>query len=320
MRKIVVAVLLIAIMLCSICAFAGCTPADYKVGIVQHIEHIALDKSNEGFRNKLTELMKSDGKTVKFYVRNANGDTTNNTTAADTLVAQRVDLIFAISTPSAQAVQASTSESKIPVVFSAVTSATEADLTAENVTGTTDLNDIKKQIDLMIELVPNAKKFGVMYTTSEQNSIIQKNMAKNYIESKGITFVDGGITETDQIEQVFKTFQSQKVDCIYIPTDNKLATAADTVHAFNLSTESYLPIVCGEGGMNDICGIATYGVDYYAIGSRAGEMAYEILTGKKSIKDIPVENPTGFELSVNKTVAKAIGFTIPQSVLDKLSK
>lgn len=316
MKKIIIAIMLIAVVACSVFAFTACTPADYTVGIVQHIQHVALDKSNEGFKAKLTELMSADGKTVKFLDRNANGDVSFNTTAAQTLVSQRVDLLFAISTPSAQAVMAETKT--IPILFSAVTSATEAKLIADNITGTTDLNDIQKQIDLMLELVPNAKKFGVLYTNSEDNSIVQKNMAKEYMESKGITFVDGGITETDNVEQVLNNFKNQGVDCVYIPTDNKLAAAADTVHSFN--TKAKLPIVCGESEMNNKCGIATYGVDYYGIGVRAGEMAYEILTGKKSVKDIPYEDPKDFELTVNQSVADALGFTIPQSVLDKLNK
>ncbi|MDE6869366.1 MAG: sugar ABC transporter substrate-binding protein, partial [Clostridia bacterium] len=106
MKKIIIAVLLIAVMSCSIFAFAGCTPADYTVGIVQHIQHVALNKSNEGFQDRLTQLFEEDGKTVKFLYRNASGETTNNTTAAQTLINQRVDLIFAIATPSAQAVAA----------------------------------------------------------------------------------------------------------------------------------------------------------------------------------------------------------------------
>lgn len=310
--------MLIAIVSCSVFAFAACNPADYNVGIVQHVHHIALNKSNEGFVARLTELIKADGKTIKFDDYNAAGDVSYNTTAAQTLVSKNVDLIFAISTPSAQAVKAETNT--IPIVFSAVTSAPDAGLVADNITGTTDLNDINKQIDLMLELVPNAKKFGVLYTTSEENSVIQKNRAKSYMESKGITFVDGGITETDNVEQVFNSFRSQKVDCVYIPTDNKLAAAASTVHTFNVSTGAKLPIVCGENEMNNSCGVATYGVDYYQIGVRAAEMAYEILTGKKSVKDIPYEDPSNFELTVNQEVAKSIGFTIPQSVLDKLTK
>ena len=320
MKKIIIAVLLIAVMACSVFAFAGCTPADYTVGIVQHIKHVALDKSNRGFQDKLTELMNADGKTIKFIYNDAQGEPSYNTTAAQTLVNRKVDLIFAIATPSAQAVMGEIKGTNIPMVFSAVTSATEAELVADNIAGTTDLNDIGRQIDLMLELVPGARKFGVMYTTSEQNSIVQKDMAKTYMESKGIEFVDGGITEIDNVEQVFKSFSNQGVDCVYIPTDNKLAAAADTVQGFNISTNAKIPVVCGEGGMNDICGIATYGVDYYAIGVRAGEMAYDILTGKKTPKELGYEDPNSFELSINQNVAKALGFTIPQSVLDKVNK
>ncbi len=318
MKKIIIAIMLIAISVCTVLGFAGCTPADYNVGIVQHVQHIALDKTYDGFKDKLGSLMEADGKTVKFIYKNASGETAFNTTAAQTLVNSRVDLIFAIATPAAQAVASETKD--IPMVFSAVTSAVDAGLTADNIAGTTDLNDIEKQIDLMMELVPNAKKFGVLYTLNEDNSVTQKKMAESIMKSKGIEFVDGGISETDNIEQAFKNFQNQGVDCVYIPTDNKLAAAADTVHAFNLSTGAKLPIVCGESGMNDGCGIATYGVDYYNIGQRAGEMAYDILTGKKSPKEIGYEDPTGFELSVNQNIASAIGFTIPQSVLDKLNK
>ena len=318
MKKIIIAVMLIAIIACSVAAFTACTPADYTVGIVQHVQHVALNQSNQGFRDKLTELLAADGKTVKFRNHNASGDVSANTTAAQTLVSQRVDLIFAVATPSAQAVLSEIKEAKIPMVFSAVTSATEADLVNDLVAGTTDMNDIAKQIDLMMELVPGADKFGVLYTTSEDNSIVQRDMAKEYMESKGITYVDGGISETDNIEQVFNTFKQQGVDCVYIPTDNKLAAAPDTVHSFNIKTK--FPIVCGESGMNDKCGIATYGVDYYAIGVRAGEMAYEILTGKKTPKELGYEDPTDFEISINEEIASAIGFTIPQSVLDKKKK
>ncbi len=320
MKKIIIAVMLIAIIACTAAMFTACTPADYNVGIVQHVQHVALDQTNKGFRDKLTELLAADGKTVKFKNNNAGGDVSANTTAAQTLVNQRVDMIFAIATPSAQAVLSEIKNTQIPMVFSAVTSATEADLVNDMVAGTTDLNDIAKQIDLMLELVPNADKFGVMYTTSEPNSIIQRDIAKKYMESKGIEYVDGGISETDDVQNVFKRFQSQGVDCVYIPTDNKLAAAPDTVHSFNMSTQAKLPVVCGESGMNDKCGIATYGVDYYAIGVRAGEMAYEIITGKKTPKEVGYEDPSAFEISINENIAKELGFTIPQSVLDKKNK
>ena len=319
MKKIIVAMVIVVLAVCSIATFAGCQSADYTVGVSQFERHVALDSSYEGFKSKLTELLEADGKTVRFEYNNASGDTANATTAAETLVTKRVDLIFAIATPSAIAAKSAAANAGIPIVYTAVTSPEESKLVADNTTGTTDLNNIEKQVELMQQLVPNATKFGIMYTNSEPNSVTQFNMAKASMEAKGITVVDGGISEIDNVEQMFNSFKAQGVQAIYIPTDNKLAGAAKTVNVMNKSTGCNLPIVCGEGNMNDLCGIATYGVDYRAIGERAAYMAYEILTGKKTAKDIPFENPESFELSLNENIAQEIGFTIPQAVKD-LSK
>jgi putative ABC transport system substrate-binding protein len=317
MKKIIVAMMIAVLAVCSIAAFAGCQSYDYTVGVSQFEKHFALDSSYEGFKSKLTELIEADGKTVNFIYNNASGDTANATTAAENLVTRNVDLIFAIATPSAIAAKAA-ADSRIPVVYTAVTSPEEAKLVADNTTGTTDLNNIEKQVELMGQLVPGATTFGILYTNSEPNSVTQFKMAKACMEDKGITVVDGGISELDNVEQMFNSFKSQGVQAIYIPTDNKLASAAKTVNVMNKSTECNLPIVCGEGNMNDGCGIATYGVDYKAIGERAAYMAYDIITGKKLPKEIPFENPDSFELSINEKIAEEIGFTIPQAVKDLL--
>ena len=316
MKKIIVAMIIIVMAVCSVVAFAGCQSYDYTVGVSQFEKHNALDSAYEGFKTKLTELVEADGKTINFRYNNASGDTANATTAAENLVIRKVDLIFAIATPSAIAAASATSD--IPIVYTAVTSPEESKLVKDNTTGTTDLNNIEKQVELMCQLVPNATKFGIMYTNSEPNSVTQYGLAKKCMEEKGITVVNGGISEIDNIQQMFNTFKSAGVEAIYIPTDNKLAGAAATVNEMNKSSESMLPIVCGESNMNDICGVATYGVDYKSIGERAAYMAYDIITGKKSAKDIPYENPQGFDLSINETVANAIGFTIPQEVKDLL--
>ena len=255
MKKIIVAMMIAVLAVCSIAAFAGCQSYDYTVGVSQFEKHFALDSSYEGFKSKLTELIEADGKTVNFIYNNASGDTANATTAAENLVTRNVDLIFAIATPSAIAAKAA-ADSRIPVVYTAVTSPEEAKLVADNTTGTTDLNNIEKQVELMGQLVPGATTFGILYTNSEPNSVTQFKMAKACMEDKGINVVDGGISELDNVEQMFNSFKSQGVQAIYIPTDNKLASAAKTVNVMNKSTECNLPIVCGEGNMNDGCGIS----------------------------------------------------------------
>lgn len=318
MKKIIVAMLIVALAVCSIATLSGCQSTDYNVGIVQLDTHPALDASNKGFQDKLTELMTEQGKTVKFHVNNAQGDSSNAVTASQTLVTKNVDLIFAIATPSAQAASSATKD--IPIVFTAVTSAKEAGFDNEaNVTGTTDLNDVKKQVELMFLLKPNAAKFGILYTTSEDNSTLQKEMAVAAMKEKGMSnsnIVVKGISDINDVTSAFESFKNEGVECIYIPTDNKLANGAGTVHSVNKDSGANIPIVCGETGMCNSCGVATYGVDYYTIGVKAAEMAFEILFNGKKPSEIPVQDPVSSDddFSFNEEVANAIGFTIPDAV------
>ncbi len=319
MKKFIVLIAIAVLAVCSVAAFAGCgAQADYNVGIMQWVSHPALDQSAKGFKERLETLIFEQGKTVKFNTKNAAGDGGNASSASGVLVAKNVDMIFAIATPAVQAVSAATSD--IPIVFTAVTSAKSAGLDkATNVTGATDLNDVEKQVELMYKLKPDAKKFGILYTTSEDNSTLQKDMAIAAMKARGMSdanIVTKGISESSNIESAFVYFKKENVDCIYIPTDNMLADNADTVHAVNKNTGANIPIVCGETGMSEKCGVATYGVDYYNLGVQAAEMAFEILVNGKKPSEIAVKDPvvTDADFSYNEKVAQAIGFTIPDEV------
>lgn len=315
MKKLIIAILIIAMAITSVAAFAGCESADYYVGIVQFAPHTALDAANASFQSTLSELMAAEGKTVKYYDNNATGEVSNATTAAETLVNRKVDMIFAVATPAAQAVQAATKE--IPMVFTAVTSATIAGLTDSNITGVTDLNDVEMQVDLMTKLVPGATKFGILFSTDEPNSELQKNLAVEAMEAKGISVEVQGISDMQGVEPAFNKFKAAGVQCIYIPTDNRLAEGASSVHSANMATEANIPIVCGEAGMNALCGIATYGVNYSKLGEQAAQVAFDILFNGKKPSEIPVVDPvvTEDDFSISEDIAKAIGFTIPEEVL-----
>ena len=315
MKKLIIAILIIAMTVSCVAAFAGCESADYNVGIVQFAPHTALDAVNNAFQAKLAELMKAEGKTVKFYNNNATGEVSNATTAAETLVNRNVDMIFAIATPAAQAVQAATKD--IPVVFTAVTSAQIAGLTDSNITGVTDLNDVDMQVDLMAKLVPGATKMGILYSRDEPNSELQKNLAVEAMEAKGITVVVQGISDMQDVEPAFNNFKKEGVQCIYIPTDNRLAEGASSVHSANMATEANIPIVCGETEMNKLCGIATYGVNYAKLGEQSAQVAFDILFNGKKPSEIVVVDPvvTADDFSISEDIATAIGFTIPDEVL-----
>lgn len=321
MKKILT-FLMVIVLSFSFLMTLGCSKSDFTVGIIQLVDHVALDAANKGFREELKDLLKEQGKTVKFLNKSAAGDIGMCTDIANNYVSKRVNLMLAIATPAAQAAASTTKD--IPILFTAVTNPVKAKLVESwdkpntNLSGTSDLNPVEEQIKLIQELVPDVKKIAVLYTTSEDNSVYQLELVQEYCKKQNIEVLDEGITESMELDSIFLSLPDD-VDAIYIPTDNGLAKAADQVHNVNRSRKK-LPIVCGENGMNEKCGIATYGIDYYELGKQTAKMAYKILMEGADIKTMPVEtaNPEYITLTVNQTVASEIGFTIPQTILDKV--
>ncbi|MGI6167814.1 MAG: ABC transporter substrate binding protein [Eubacteriales bacterium] len=213
---------------------------DFTVGILQLVQHIALDEANWGFQDQLSVRMASAGKTVTILSENAAGEQSNNITIAETFVGMKVDLIYTIATSSSQASAAATEE--IPIVFCAVTNPIEAGLVeslenpGRNVTGVSDINPVADQIDLIAELLGKEKiTIGLLYTASETNSEYQIRLAKQHCEAKGYSYVVKGINDLNDIQNAFIALKD--VDAIYIPTDNVLASGAATVHSINIGGE-----------------------------------------------------------------------------------
>ena len=215
--------------------------ADFTVGILQLVQHVALDQSNEGFVDQLSKRMSEAGKTVTILDKNANGDESNNVTIAENFVTQNVDLIYTIATSSSQAAVTATAESDIPVIFNAVTDPVDAGLVAsleapgKNVTGVSDMNPVEAQIDLIGELLGKDDiKIGFLYTSAETNSVMQVNLAKARCDEKGYTYAEKGIVDMNDIESAFAALAKEGVDAIYIPTDNVIANASALVHSANM--------------------------------------------------------------------------------------
>ena len=231
----------------------------------------------------------------------------------DRLVNDGNDLIYAIATPAAQAVAGVTSE--IPIVLSAVTDPAESGLVASNdapggnVTGTSDLTPVKEQIELLKQILPDAKTVGILFCSSESNSEIQAAMAREACEANGLEHIDFTVSSSNEIQTVVESMVG-KVDVIYAPTDNTIAAGMPTVSM--IATDNGLPIICGEQGMVDAGGLATYGIDYYQLGYMAGQMAVEILRDGAD----PATMPIGYlsadqcELSVNDETAAALGIDV----------
>lgn len=295
------------------------TESKIKIGVIQLAEHPALDSAYQGFMDALTEAGYTEDK-VDFDYQNASGDLSNCTTIAEKLVNDGNDLIYAIATPAAQSVANKTTT--IPVVVSAVTDPADSGLVASNekpgnnITGASDLTPVKEQIELLQQILPDAKKIAIMYCSSEDNSIFQANIAKDAATAANLEYVEATVSDTSMIQQVTESLIG-KVDAIYIPTDNMLAEGMTSVTS--IANANNLPCIVGEGGMIINGGLATYGIDYYELGRLAGQQAIDILEGKSVPADMPIAYLPAEQcaLTVNTTAASQLGITIPQELLDK---
>ncbi|WP_300367714.1 ABC transporter substrate-binding protein [Brachyspira sp.] len=289
-----------------------------KIGILQLIEHDALDASYRGFVDGLKEAGYEDGKNIIIDYQNAQGEQANCVTIGQKFINDKSDLILAIATPAAQAVANMTKD--IPILVTAVTDPAAAKLVADNnapggnVSGTSDLTPVEAQIELLKEITPNLKTVGLLYCSSEQNSVFQMDIAKKKLDSMGLKYIDATVTSANEIQQVVQSLVG-KVEAIYIPTDNMIAAGMTTV-AFVVEPAK-LPVVCGEGGMTMLGGIATYAISYYELGKLTATQAVAILKGEKKPANMPIETLKTFDLVVNTNMVNGIGITIPESLYNK---
>lgn len=281
----------------------------YQIGVLQLVQHDALDVANKGFFAALDEA----GINYEADQQNASGEQANCMTIAEKLVNDGSDLILAIATPAAQAVAGVTEE--IPVLLTAVTDPAESGLVNDNekpgvnVSGTSDLTPVKEQIDLLKQLLPDAEKVGLLYCSAESNSQLQIAMAEEACKAAGLSCEEYTVPSSNEIQSVVESMVG-KVDVIYAPTDNVIAAGMSTVAM--IATDNQIPVICGEAGMVNAGGLATYGIDYYQLGYMTGEQAIEILTKGADVAEMPIGYLPAERcaLTVNKTTAVALGIDI----------
>ncbi|HHV32914.1 MAG: ABC transporter substrate-binding protein [Ruminococcaceae bacterium] len=300
---------------------ASVTPAGekkFKIGVVQLVEHPALDAAYKGFVEELKAQGLVDGKNLKLEFENAQGEQANCQTIASKLVNDKCDLILAIATPAAQAVANATKE--IPILVTAVTDPADAKLVASNdapggnVTGTSDLTPVEEQMKLLKQILPSARKVGLLYCSSESNSKFQIEIAKKSAAALGLETVEATVSNSNEIQQVTQSLVS-KVDAIYTPTDNMIAAGMATVAM--VAQQAKLPVIVGESGMVDKGGLATYGINYYDLGQLTAKQAVKILKEGAKPATMPIEYSKNYTLTLNKDAAAKTGITIPQELLDK---
>lgn len=306
-------ILSLMLILVVILAASGCSgQKKTTIGIIQYMDHVALDNAREGFIAALADNGYVDGDNITIDYQNAQGDQTNLSTISDRFIKNKVDLVLAIATPAAQSIAGKTAE--IPILGTAITDYVSAKLVNSNeapggnVTGTSDMNPIKEQIDLLVKLVPDAKTVGVLYTSSEDNSILQAAIAKEAIENLGLNYVEVTVNNTNDVQQAAQSIVSQ-CDAIYIPTDNTFAAAMPVVSG--VTNQSKTPVICGETGMVQKGGLATLGINYRDLGYQTGLMAVKVLKGEAKPASMPIETSSKFDYAINGTVAREIGLDIP---------
>lgn len=312
---------LLTILLATICLFALCacnsgsnlgsnqgsnpTGSNLKVGVVQTTQHPALDAATQGFVDALKENGITD-----VDVQNASGESTNCSTIVGNFVADGVDLIMANATPALQAASAATDT--IPVLGTSITvyDVVLGGSVPKNVSGTTDLAPLDEQASMIKELFPNAKKVGILFCSAEANSQYQVDKISEFLKEDGIETVNYVFNDSNDITAVTEKAVSDKVDVIYIPTDN--TAAANTQAIANVVLPAGIPVFAGEEGVCTGCGVATLTISYYDIGFKTGEMAADILLNGADISTMEIESAPQFVKKFNKTNAEKLGITIPE--------
>lgn len=283
----------------------------YKIGMCQLVQHEALDKASEGFQDALKEKL---GDKVEFDLQNAAGDSATCATIVNQFVSSGSDLIFANATPALQAAAAATSD--IPVIGTSITDyATALDIddwsgvTGRNITGTSDLAPLAEQAAMFKELLPDAKKIGLLYCSSEANSKYQVDVVTEALTKLGYECTPYAFADSNDVAAVTTT-ACENSDALYIPTDN--TAAANTEIIANIANPAKIPVIAGEEGICNGCGIATLSISYYSIGKVAGEMAYEVLVNGADPATMEIKYADDLTKKYVKERAEELGITVPE--------
>ena len=328
-KKFIKGIAAAAIAAMSMGMLAGCgggsdTQQDaemHKLGIVQLMQHGALDQAYQGLVEGLAVAGYVVGENLEFDQQNAQGDQSNLQSIAQQFLSNDVEMIMAIATPAAQVMAANTEE--IPIVATAITSFEQAGLVESNeapntnVTGTHDMTPIAEQIDLLLQIVPDAKSIGTVYTSSEKNSQVQVGILKEVCEAKGLTVVERTVSTVNDIQQATQSLVEENVDAVWLCTDNNVASAMPQV--VGVTDAAGIITVCAEESMVMSGGTITYGINFYQIGYDAGLMAAKILNGEAVPAEMPIQGPKqeDLKLVINPEAVEIIGVEIPAELMEK---
>ena len=312
MKKFV-SIMLAALMIVSAIALVSCdtkkNDGKYTVGVCQLVQHVALDAATQGF---IDTLKAEFGDNIEILNENASGDPATCTTIVNNFVSKKVDLMMANATP---ALQAAAQQAEIPVLGTSITEYGVAlgidnfnGLVGSNVSGTSDLAPLDQQAQMLIDVFPTAKKVALLYCSAEANSEYQVKEIRRLLCEKGLNdadIKDYKFTDSNDVATV-SAAAAAYADVIYIPTDNTAASCAETI----LGAIGDTPVVAGEEGICNGCGVVTLSIDYYDLGVATGRMAIKILKGEAKIEEMKIEYSAEFTKKYNAERCAEIGIDV----------
>ncbi len=308
--------LVLTIAVCLVASvFAGgasekkAAPGTFRVGVVQLVQHPALDAATEGFMKALVEQL---GDKVSFDIQNASGEINNCVTIVNGFVSSNTDLIMANATPALTAAVSATNT--IPVLGTSVTDygvALDIDnfsgLVGTNVSGTSDQPPLDEQARMILEIFPGVKKVGMLYCSAEANSIFQVAKVEEVLKAAGVETRHFAFTDTNDIASVTQN-ATQWAQVVYIPTDNTAASNTEAIA--NILVPAKVPAFCGEQSLCEGCGVATLSISYYDLGKTTGNMAAKILKGEAKVSEMPIEYAPAIKM-YNAKMCEVYGIKAP---------
>ena len=290
-----------------------------QIGEIQVTEYFGLDLSRDGFRAALESRGYKEGENINIDYQNAQSDMTIANNIAEGFVSSKKDLIHAVATPVAQASYNATKD--IPIAITAVTDAVDAglvkslDKSGTNVFGMSDLVPMKSQFEIIKKFFPEAKKLGIIYSSSDTNSTVKVNEAKAIADEYGLEILAQGVTTTNDVGQTVESMLD-KIDVLYVPTDSTVVPAMTII--IEKAMAKQIPIIPEEKGQVELGALAAEGIDFYKLGYETGLMAADVLDGKSKPEDMPVKILEDRDIYVNKDTLKKLNLEIPEELKDKV--
>lgn len=310
MKKIISVLIIIAF---AFTFTAGCSKSETSViGISQYGEHASLDNCREGFIQGLIDYGLVEDEDFKIDYQNAGFDDNIATQIAQRFSANNVAMMCAIATPSATACFAAAEDKDIPVVFTAITDPIEAKLDKGNVTGTSDRLPVDAQLEMIRKLQPQAETIGILYTTSEPNSVSAITEYQDKAPNYGFSIEAIGVMQQSEVTLAADNLIGKGVDCFSNLTDNNVVGVLPAI--LEKTDQAGIPVYGSEVEQVRLGCVASAGIDYFLLGQQTGIMAAKILKGESTAEDMPYESITDFSYYINTQALLRMEIVVPDDL------